>query len=44
MKNTVGASLLAIAVVQPTWLVNLNPLSPAGWLPQLIVFQAINRR
>jgi hypothetical protein len=43
-KTSVGASLLANAVVQSTYSLNVNPLSLAGQLPQLIVFQAINRR
>jgi hypothetical protein len=34
--STVGASLLAIAVIQSTILLNVNPLSPSGWLPQEI--------
>jgi len=29
-KKPVGASLLAIAVCQATWMLNVRPLSPAG--------------
>ncbi|TPG91406.1 hypothetical protein EAH72_26660 [Pseudomonas caspiana] len=36
--NPVGASLLAMASLHPTWMVTDLPLSRAGSLPQVIDF------